>query len=115
MHNPWMPVGPGVSFHLARNVLAMSGLRVLSKPCQGGLQMVFEKTGIKMGDESRTILADMIANLFASALSMPLHQLYGFTVISTSKRAADFPKPSTAGKRFDFWHIMMYLKRTFGI
>lgn len=76
LQNPYTPFGPGVGLHIARNFLAMSGLRVFSAPCQTGLQ----KVAPDMGATTRTILGDMIANIAVSSLSTPLHQLYGFSV-----------------------------------
>jgi len=70
------PLGGGLGFHVARNYLAMSGLRVLSGPCQGML----EKTVPSISEKPRVILSDFIANVFVSALSAPLHQLYGWSV-----------------------------------
>lgn len=69
------PAGPGVAFHLARNSVAMSGLRIMSAPCQRGLQHVCDRTGVDVSEGTRVVVADMIANLAASALSMPLHQV----------------------------------------
>eukprot|EP00940_MAST-03C_sp_MAST-3C-sp2_P002342 g2342.t1 len=110
LHNPLRPFGPGVSIHLARNALAMSGLRVLSDPCRRSLSTVCDMIGIKINDGVRTVVADLGANLIASALSMPLHQLYGFTVIEAAKRDNSKPKPSI---REQITSAQSYLRRQF--
>lgn len=78
LQNAYSPLGPGlgVGLHMSRNFLAMSGLRVFSKPCQDGLQ----KVAPEMNATTRTILSDMIANIVVSSFSTPFHQLYGFSV-----------------------------------
>lgn len=72
----WSPWGPGISLHIARNILAMSGLRVFSAPCQD----VAAAAVPAMSPGLRTVLGDLVANCFVSALSTPLHQLYQFRV-----------------------------------
>lgn len=76
------PIGGGLGLHIARNYLAMSGLRVLSSPCQDVLSMV----NPSMPTLTRNVLGDFIANVVVSAMSAPLHQLYGFQV---TQRVAD--------------------------
>jgi len=94
LHNPMRPFGPGVGVHLLRNTIAMSGLRVLSEPCQRGVRAVCEATNVKMQPTTCTVLSDLVANLAASALSTPFHQLYCFLVISAVQRAPGAPTPS---------------------
>jgi len=81
LHNPLIPFGPGVIYHVARNAVAMSGLRVMSAPCPH----LSEGLPIPMTLHAREISSDLMANLIASALSMPLHQLYSFSVISAAR------------------------------
>jgi len=88
MQSQFNPFGVGFGFHVARNYLAMSGLRVLSSPCQG----VVEKFAPNMTEKPRVILSDFIANVFVSALSAPLHQLYGWSV---TNRAVAGPAQSS--------------------
>jgi len=76
LQSPYNPIGPGVGLHIARNYLAMSGLRIFSKPCQD----VLEKARPEISPGTRAILGDFIANIVVSAVSAPLHQLYGFSV-----------------------------------
>ena len=69
------PIGPGIGLHVTRNYLAMSGLRVFSKPCQDAISTVSPN----MSSTAKGVLGDLIANIFVSAVSAPLHQLYGFS------------------------------------
>jgi len=85
LQSPYVPFGPGVGLHIARNFLAMSGLRVFSQPCQDALA----KTSPNMSSGTRVILGDGIANVFVAALSAPLHQLYGFSVTHRVAAAAE--------------------------
>jgi hypothetical protein len=113
LHNPMNPIGGGFGLHVMRNVCAMSGLRVLSGPCQ----YVLERLSPDMSPTTKIVASDLLANIavcdvhsdlffsaqwksctdnFAcisfsmtylplrptqvSALSAPLHQLYGWSV-----------------------------------
>lgn len=78
--------GPGFALHVSRNVLAMSGLRVFSRPTQAALQDAIAD------DTTRVVVADLCANLVVSAASAPLHQLYGWTVTARAAAAATTPQ-----------------------
>lgn len=70
----FIPWGPAISLHIARNTIAMSGLRVLSGPCQ-------ELVGAAapgMSPEARAVVGDFVGNCGAAALSAPVHLLYSF-------------------------------------
>ena len=98
LHNPMIPFGPGVALHFTRNALAMSGLRVLSDPCRGAFRSAIDTFGIEVDDNVQHITSDLVANLIASAVSMPLHQLYGFTVVNAGNRDLLQPKPSLSDR-----------------
>lgn len=89
IHNAGMPVGPGFGLHVGRNVLAMSGLRVFSTPTQQALA----QAQIVTDPATRTVVADLMANLIVSAVSAPVHQLYGWTV--TARHAAKLTGTTT--------------------
>lgn len=76
LQSQYNPLGPGISYHIARNYLAMSGLRIFGQPCQDAIAVV--SPGIS--PTVRCLLGEFIANVFVSALSTPFHQLYGFSV-----------------------------------
>jgi len=76
LQSQYNPIGPGIGLHIARNYLAMSGLRIFSKPCQE----VLASAAPDMSVGTRGLLGDFIANVTVSAVSTPLHQLYGFSV-----------------------------------
>jgi hypothetical protein len=86
LHNPLNPVGGGFGLHVTRNILAMSGLRVFSAPCQDLLRKVHPD----LSPNTQVILGDLVANILVSAASAPLHQLYGWSVTA---RVADTTKP----------------------
>uniref|UniRef100_A0A7S3P851 Uncharacterized protein n=1 Tax=Amphora coffeiformis TaxID=265554 RepID=A0A7S3P851_9STRA len=76
LQNPLNPLGGGFGLNVSRNVLAMSGLRVFSKPCQDVIQQLKPD----MSPTARTVWGDLVANVLVSAASAPLHQLYQWSV-----------------------------------
>ena len=79
LQNPSHPTfGIGFGLNMTRNVLAMSGIRVFSKPCQDLMQRMDDARRLSLA--TRAILGDLVANIFVSAASTPLHQLYGWSV-----------------------------------
>ena len=91
LHNPLNPIGGGFGLHVTRNVLAMSGLRVFSTPCQN----VIAQMNDNLSPNTRLILGDLVANIVVSAASAPLHQLYGWSVTT---RAAESQHAETFGR-----------------
>jgi hypothetical protein len=71
------PFGPGVGINCIRNIIAMSGMRVMSKP----MQDIFTRT---TGSKSPLVacLADLSANCCAAGATMPLHMLYQYAATS---------------------------------
>jgi len=64
---PW---GPGLGYHVSRNILSMSGLRVLSEPMyQLCKPWAPNSPSLRFG-------TDMACNIVVSALSTPLHMAY---------------------------------------
>ena len=95
LQNPLNPIGGGFGLHVTRNVLAMSGLRVFSSPCQ----QVIEKMSPDLTPTTRVVLGDLVANIIVSAVSAPLHQLYGWSVTTRAaetKHAQPFVQAATA-------------------
>jgi len=82
IQSQYNPLGPGLGLHIVRNFVAMSGIRVVSQPCQDALG----NARPDMNPVARTFLGELLANVVVSALSTPLHQLYGFVV--TNRAAA---------------------------
>lgn len=76
LQKPYVPIGPGIGWHVFRNCLAMSGLRVLSGPCQTAM----ESAAPSMSQGARAFTALFVANCLVSAISTPFHQLYQFSV-----------------------------------
>lgn len=103
LHNPLKPFGPGVAVHVTRNAVAMSGFRLLSQPIR-------DICGVKETAGFAAVASDLVANLIASAISMPLHQLYGYTVVTSAKRGSDAPKLTWKEKITD---AKAFLRRQF--
>lgn len=97
LHNPLNPIGGiGFGLHFGRNVLAMSGLRVFSSPCQN----VIAKISPDMSPTTRMVSGDFVANVLVSAASAPLHQLFGWTVTSRVADATNKEPFVSAAKKF---------------
>lgn len=86
--NPLVPFGPGSAVHVCRNVVALSGIRVFSGPCQRGLVKLANACGTGLPEGARNFLGDFAASIGAAIFSAPLNQLYNFAVTSESYMAA---------------------------
>lgn len=73
VHPAWKPFGPGLSLHIARNILATAGLRLFCTPCT----WAFEKMAGK--GPTTTLAGDFAGNVISACLTAPVHQLYGYT------------------------------------
>lgn len=83
--NPFVPWGPGICIQFLRNVVALSGIRVLSPICQSCLARV------KAPQAAKALFGDIIAMLGAACMTAPLNQLYNFAVTSPTYREAAGP------------------------
>lgn len=77
---PW---GPGVLALLGRNLVANSGIRVLSEPMTNVVQGTCETVGVASGAASCKVAGDFLSSLITGACSMPFNQTFYFC--STSK------------------------------
>lgn len=77
MQSPFMPFGPGIGVNCLRNILAMSGMRVINEPIADGIA---KAAGGKSG--LVTFASDLTANCCAAAITMPLHMLYQYTAVT---------------------------------
>lgn len=75
VHSSYKPFGPGLSINLARNVLAVAGLRIFCTPCT----MMVEKLAGRSNAMTQ-VGGDLAGNICGSCITAPIHQLYGFTV-----------------------------------
>mmetsp|Transcript_81445 Transcript_81445/g.252782 ORF Transcript_81445/g.252782 Transcript_81445/m.252782 type:complete len:318 (+) Transcript_81445:79-1032(+) len=80
--NPLIPYGPGTVVHITRNIVALSGIRIFSKPCQAALQMMARKLGFQLPVGVQNFVGDFVASLGAAVLSAPFNQVYNFAVTS---------------------------------
>ena len=87
VQNPMIPCGPGISLHIARNVFAMIGIRVLCDPITQTLEKVTGQKGAAV-----TLAGDFTSNIAAAGLTFPIHQLYNYTVATPEI----WDKPSAA-------------------
>lgn len=69
-----LPWGRGIGFHVSRNILAMSGLRVLGQP----IYDIFQPRFPSANPESLRVGTDMMCNMVVSAISTPLHMAYSW-------------------------------------
>lgn len=77
IQSPFKPFGPGIFAHMARNIVAMSGMRVTCEPITKALETV-------AGTKSATIslAGDFLANLVASGFSVPLGQMHNYLAVT---------------------------------
>ncbi|CAK9051903.1 unnamed protein product [Durusdinium trenchii] len=96
--NPFVPIGPGSSVHMLRNFVALSGLRVFSRPCQDVLAKAANFLGLQLPQGPQEFFGDFIASMGAAMLqvpcfeilSAPLNQLYNFSVTSNEFMGSGF-------------------------
>mmetsp|Transcript_49263 Transcript_49263/g.139102 ORF Transcript_49263/g.139102 Transcript_49263/m.139102 type:complete len:275 (+) Transcript_49263:58-882(+) len=78
VQSPFNPWGPGVMINLARNIFAMSGMRVINEPIANAIA---KASG---GSQSGlvTLASDLTANCCAAGITMPMHMLYQYVCTS---------------------------------
>ena len=69
-----LPWGPGLGYHISRNIVGMSGLRVFSEPTANFLKT--SSVGKSFDPLTLQIGSDLICNILTSALTTPLHMAY---------------------------------------
>lgn len=73
IQSPFNPWGPGSGINCVRNIVAMSGMRMINEPIANSIEkMAGSKT------PSVELASDMAANVCAACMSMPLHMLYSY-------------------------------------
>lgn len=77
---PW---GPGVLALYGRNLVANSGIRVLSDPMANVYRSVLGAAGVKPSDTSAKVAGDFISSIITGGCSMPFNQTFYFC--STSR------------------------------
>lgn len=75
VHPAWKPFGIGMSLNLARNILAVAGLRLFCTPCTMAVEKVTGQSNGMTG-----LAGDFGGNILGACVTAPVHQLYGFTV-----------------------------------
>lgn len=95
VQNPFKPFGPGISVHLLRNMLAMSGMRITCQPITGALEKIAggESAGV-------TLAGDFLANITAAGITFPLNQLYNYIVITPSAWEGSLPQRLGNARKF---------------
>lgn len=79
IQSPFVPWGPGIAVNLARNIFAMSGMRVINEPICNSIEKVAGTGPIV------TVASDLAANCCAAGITMPMHMLYQFVITSGPK------------------------------
>lgn len=74
LQSPFNPWGPGAGINCLRNILAMSGMRVINEPIANSIEKI---AGTK--SPAVTFASDITANVCAACMTMPLHMLYQYT------------------------------------
>lgn len=74
--NPAIPVGPGVGWMFARNLIATSGLRIINEPYSQAFRSAFGK------GPKTDFFGDLAANVTGACMSMPCNQLFAYTATS---------------------------------
>lgn len=85
VQSPFNPLGPGASINCFRNILAMSGMRVVNKPIAEGIEKL-------AGSKSTAVafISDLAANIVAACITAPIHMLYQYT--ATTPEIWDLPR-----------------------
>lgn len=74
IQSPFNPYGPGMGLNCLRNIIAMSGMRVVNEPISNAIEKV---AGKKTG--TVTLVSDLAANICAACMTAPIHMLYQYT------------------------------------
>lgn len=90
-----LPFGAGLGIHVTRNVSAMVGIRILYDPITRFYEKIFNEKSAKM-----TLLGDFSANVVSACISMPLHQLWNYTV--STPELWDKPQGERIGMMKDY-------------
>lgn len=61
-----LPWGPGIGYHISRNVLSMSGLRVFGEPTYNVCAPLI---GDALPESTTRIVCDLVCNLIVSGIS----------------------------------------------
>lgn len=95
VQNPFKPFGPGVSVHVTRNLLAMSGMRITCEPITHAIEKI-------VGGKSAagTLAGDFLANITAAGITFPLNQLYNYIAITPSAWTGSFSHRLGHARRF---------------
>jgi len=85
LSKPWVPIGPGAGLHMMRNVLSMSGMRILARPCQAAAaRLLLPERGACLPRGLALVIGDMAATVASAVLSAPVNQAFQFAVTSNS-------------------------------
>jgi len=105
---PWTIVGPGLTPHVFRNAVGMTGIRVFSKPVRAELDVVFPHASEKV----KRTAADFIGSLFSGILSTPFNQLFNF--FATSPEAQALCRRRRMAMALDFLKNQYFIRDSHG-
>jgi len=77
LQSPFNPWGPGSIINCARNIFAMSGMRIIADPIGDRIAKMAGGKGPVV-----QVASDLTANCVAAGITMPMHMLYQFTITS---------------------------------
>jgi len=97
MQSPFNPWGPGSIINCARNIFAMSGMRVINEPIADAISNAAggSKSGVV------TLASDLVANCCAAGITMPMHMLYQY-VATAGPELWDKPQAEQNAKMVSF-------------
>jgi hypothetical protein len=76
------PVTIGLPAHIMRNACAMSGIRILTDPCENAVDAFCAAVGAQPDKRATKFASDFSASVLAATVSMPFNQIFNFLVVS---------------------------------
>jgi len=101
---PWNFIGPGLTPHILRNCVGMTGIRVFSKPIKSHLDEKFPNTS----DKVKRTSADFLGSLFSGILSTPFNQLFNF--FATTPQAQSLCRTKRIAMAKDFFMKQYFVR-----
>jgi len=99
------PIHIGIIPHIARNAVAMSGIRVMGEPCSSLINSLFSNNPNR---QMVSFLGDFTASIIAASLSMPFNQAFNYLAVTPKSSAGDivgfldtqyFDKTASGGRK----------------
>ena len=89
VQHPLNPVGVGLPAHIMRNIVAMSGCRLITHPCTQAITSVAHTVGLNPDPSLLQVAGDFAGCFLSAAFSMPLNQSYNYLVTATPEARSE--------------------------